>query len=120
MIRTILFWFTMLGPVVVFALTYWQRSEIAVNSEILANVRTANERLPDDERQIARMLRGTRRDTARANWIADVMRVVVSLLVLLSGLYVILSGAYDGGSQKWAFGAVGSIVGYWLRGRSKV
>ncbi len=45
----------------------------------------------------------------------DIMMVVVSLAVLGSSLFVILSGRYDDGTQKWAFGAVGSMVGFWLR-----
>lgn len=43
------------------------------------------------------------------------MEIVVSLTVLASALYIILSGNFDEGSQKWAFGAVGSIIGYWLK-----
>jgi hypothetical protein len=43
------------------------------------------------------------------------MMCLVSVVVLLSSLYVILSGAYDDGTQKWAFGVVGSIMGFWLK-----
>jgi hypothetical protein len=39
---------------------------------------------------------------------------VVTVLVLTASSYVILSGAFDGG-PKWALGAVGFVVGYWLR-----
>lgn len=45
----------------------------------------------------------------------QVMMIFVSVLVLCSSLYVILSDHYEQGSQKWAFGAVGSITGFWLR-----
>lgn len=44
-----------------------------------------------------------------------VMMVLVSLAVLGSSLFIILSGQHDSDSQKWAYGAVGSIVGFWLR-----
>ena len=44
-----------------------------------------------------------------------IMMVVVSVLVLGSSLFIILSGHYDNENQKWAFGAVGTIVGFWLR-----
>ncbi len=47
--------------------------------------------------------------------VKNIMMVVVSLLVLGSALYVILSQAYEDATQKWAFGAVGSIIGFWLR-----
>ena len=43
-----------------------------------------------------------------------IMQIIVSALVLLSALYVILSQNYEADTQKWAFGAVGLIVGYWL------
>lgn len=50
--------------------------------------------------------------------VADVdkesIRGLLSLLVLLSALYVILSKSYNSDSQKWAFGAVGTVLGYWF------
>ncbi len=51
---------------------------------------------------------------ARVN-IRTIMMIVVSVLVLGSSLFIILSGHYDNENQKWAFGAVGTIVGFWLR-----
>ena len=51
---------------------------------------------------------------ARVN-VKTIMMVVVSILVLGSSLFIILSGQYDSESQKWAFGVVGTIVGFWLR-----
>jgi xanthine/uracil permease len=47
--------------------------------------------------------------------VRTIMMVAVSLLVLGSSLFIILSGQYDNESQKWAFGVVGMIVGFWLR-----
>src|SRR5258708_38773413 len=44
------------------------------------------------------------------------MPAVISLLVLLSALYIILSNdGFGDAQQKWAFGAVGTILGYWLK-----
>ena len=43
-----------------------------------------------------------------------VMAGLVTIAVLGSSLYMILSGAYDESSTKWAYGSVGTIVGYWL------
>lgn len=44
------------------------------------------------------------------------MPIVVSLLVLLSALYVILAkDHYADAHQKWAFGIIGTILGYWLK-----
>jgi len=44
-----------------------------------------------------------------------IMMIVVSVLVLCSSLYVILSRQYDSENQKWAFGVIGTILGFWLR-----
>jgi hypothetical protein len=55
----------------------------------------------------------------RLRWLAAnhkfVGSIVVSIAVLGAGLYIILSKEYETDSQKWAFGAVGTILGYWLR-----
>ena len=46
--------------------------------------------------------------------INDIMRALISLVVLAAALYVILSNKYEDDVKKWAFGVVGLIVGYWL------
>jgi hypothetical protein len=44
------------------------------------------------------------------------MPVAISLLVLVSALWVILHPqTYGDSGQKWASGAVGTILGYWLK-----
>jgi len=43
------------------------------------------------------------------------MIVAVSVCVLAASLYIILSRAYDDSAQKWAYGAVGMIVGHWFK-----
>jgi hypothetical protein len=49
-----------------------------------------------------------------------VMQIVVSVVVLLTGLLVITSPnhiftqSYDESTKKWAAGWVGAVVGYWL------
>jgi hypothetical protein len=48
-------------------------------------------------------------------WSRVLMSVVVSVAVLASGLYIILSQAYGGAAEKWAFGTVGTVVGFWLK-----
>ena len=40
--------------------------------------------------------------------------VLVTLLVLPTGLYAIGSKKYQDSQKKWAYGAVGTILGYWL------
>lgn len=41
--------------------------------------------------------------------------IVITLVVLFSGLYIILFRSDNVESQKWAFGAVGTIIGFWLK-----
>ena len=47
--------------------------------------------------------------------VRDVMMVIISVIVLGTTLFVILSKRYDDATQKWAFGAVGTIIGFWLK-----
>ena len=47
-----------------------------------------------------------------------VMPVAIHLLVLLSALYVILHPTVYIEAQKWAFGAVGTVIGSWLPKRN--
>jgi hypothetical protein len=44
-----------------------------------------------------------------------VMQIVISLIVLGAGLWVILSGHYTPDSERWASGAIGTVMGYWLK-----
>lgn len=43
------------------------------------------------------------------------LQALVSGIVLFAALYLILSGAADSESQKWAFGTIGLILGFWLK-----
>ena len=43
------------------------------------------------------------------------MQIITSGVILASGLWVILSGRYDADAQRWASGAIGTVVGYWLK-----
>jgi len=42
------------------------------------------------------------------------MPVVVSLVLLIAALWVILSKRYTPTDRHWAYGSVGTIVGFWL------
>jgi hypothetical protein len=60
---------------------------------------------------------GTRRAAAtqgKPPIVAVLMQVAVSLVLLCVGLYIILSRSYEAETQKWAFGVVGIVVGFWL------
>jgi hypothetical protein len=43
------------------------------------------------------------------------MQVIVSLAVLGGSLLVVLSKKYQSVEKHWAFGVIGTIVGFWLR-----
>lgn len=43
-----------------------------------------------------------------------VMTFIVTSLVLLCSLFVILAKKYTDADRKWAYGAIGTILGYWL------
>lgn len=43
------------------------------------------------------------------------VKVVIAAGVLAVALYIILSQNYSAASEKWAYGAIGIILGYWLR-----
>jgi hypothetical protein len=47
--------------------------------------------------------------------LANTMMVFVTVTVLCSALFIILSRGYDDSSQKWAYGAIGSVIGFWFR-----
>jgi hypothetical protein len=46
-----------------------------------------------------------------------IMQIVVSLALLGVGLYVILSKQYTSADTNRAYGIVGTVVGYWLKGK---
>lgn len=43
-----------------------------------------------------------------------VMASLVTVVVLISSLYVLLSKKYKEPDKRWAYGAIGTILGYWL------
>jgi hypothetical protein len=47
------------------------------------------------------------------------MQVLISLALLGASLYVILSRDYQQPQQNWAYGMVGTIAGFWLKGAAQ-
>jgi hypothetical protein len=43
------------------------------------------------------------------------MQVIVSLVILGGALFIILSERYDPKDKHWAYGSVGTILGFWLK-----
>ncbi|MEO6803489.1 MAG: hypothetical protein ABI197_09640 [Granulicella sp.] len=48
--------------------------------------------------------------------VPTVMRVLVTIAILAAALFIVLAQHHDAEQQKWAYGAIGTILGYWLRG----
>jgi hypothetical protein len=44
------------------------------------------------------------------------MQVVVTIVLMLTCLFMVLSKSYDPNSLHWAYATLGTIVGFWLRG----
>jgi hypothetical protein len=42
---------------------------------------------------------------------------ILTLIMLGAALWVILSNKYDDDTQKWAFGTVGTVIGFWFAPR---
>jgi hypothetical protein len=55
-------------------------------------------------------------ESSQASRNRSYVQSIVTLLVLFASLAVILSGQYDANSKHWAFGTVGTILGYWFKG----
>jgi hypothetical protein len=55
---------------------------------------------------------GTARDATNVRL---VMQIVISLIILGAGLWAILSGHSGPDSERWASGAIGTVMGYWLK-----
>ena len=51
----------------------------------------------------------------RSTNIQSVMQVIISFALLVSGLFVVLSQSYGTTEKHWAYGALGTVVGFWMR-----
>ena len=45
-----------------------------------------------------------------------IMQPLVSLTILVAALYIILSDRFSPQDKHWAYGAVGTVIGFWLKG----
>ena len=43
------------------------------------------------------------------------IRAAISSIVLAVALFVVLRDGYPDATTKWAYGAIGLVLGYWLR-----
>jgi hypothetical protein len=54
-------------------------------------------------------------DPLDVNRIRFYFSIVITLAILISSLLVILQGSYPDSTEKWAYGAIGTVSGYWLK-----
>jgi hypothetical protein len=52
--------------------------------------------------------------TALESLIAQIPQMIASAILLAAALFIILRKKYAAADKHWAYGAVGTIVGYWL------
>lgn len=64
---------------------------------------------------LARGLLATRGGAAEGRMLHR-MPLIVSLGVLLAGLYIVTAANYSGDDRIWGYGLLGAVAGYWLRG----
>jgi large-conductance mechanosensitive channel len=52
-----------------------------------------------------------------AHWMAygPVVPIVISFVLLAAALYLILAKSYSVQDRYWAYGALGTLVGFWLK-----
>jgi hypothetical protein len=43
------------------------------------------------------------------------MQPIVSLVILISSLYMVLSERFTPQDKHWAFGTIGTLIGFWLK-----
>jgi hypothetical protein len=55
-------------------------------------------------------------ETASASQPQFLMQSVITLVLLLPSLVVIMKKNYDPSQKHWAYGTIGTIVGFWLKG----
>lgn len=72
--------------------------------------------LPMDEERGTISLTAAAEKGASLAWTELLTRIVVTALVLGCSLYMILSNHYSSEQEKWAYGVVGIVLGYWLKG----
>jgi hypothetical protein len=52
----------------------------------------------------------------KVNW-RLFMQMILSLAVVTASLCLVLPGHGDATTKHWAFGMIGTVLGYWLKGR---
>jgi hypothetical protein len=45
----------------------------------------------------------------------DIVQVIISVLLVGASVFVILSNRYGEKEQHWAYGTIGTLIGFWLK-----
>jgi hypothetical protein len=48
----------------------------------------------------------------------SIMQIIVTLAFTVASLYVVISKRYEADDRNWAYGALGTILGFWLHAAS--
>ena len=43
------------------------------------------------------------------------VQIIISVVLLIASLFVVLSPKYGPKDKHWAYGTIGTLVGFWLR-----
>lgn len=41
-------------------------------------------------------------------------QIAITMIVLVASLYIVLADRYPTDTEKWAFGTIGLLIGYWM------
>lgn len=48
---------------------------------------------------------------------SDTMQIVLSIILTVASLFVVLNKGYGPKDKHWAYSTIGTVLGFWLRGR---
>jgi uncharacterized membrane protein len=43
------------------------------------------------------------------------VEIIISVVLLVASLFIVLSSKYGPTDKHWAYGTIGTLVGFWLR-----
>lgn len=92
--------------------------DTAALGRMLSNARVTDNLSADDRRNLNLLHSRVKLSANKAKTENQQKWMAVGVTVVLgsAALFVVLSKQYDQDSLKWAFGALGTIIGYWLKG----
>jgi hypothetical protein len=89
-----------------------------VTSVVDATARAGLQQKQEELKKVETVLAARQKAVEKSEKIFGVTKASVgalfSLVILLACIYIILKGKYKSTTEKWAFAAVGTILGYWM------